>query len=60
MAELETKLQAHDDWEARFGDESKLVSRRDDLILSEKSERKKLVDDVHGKLEQYGGLDVLA
>lgn len=56
MAELETKLQEHDDWEAEFGNDSKLVSRRDDLILSDEdgSLRKELIDNINSKLEQYG------
>ncbi len=60
LAELEAKIQEHDDWESKFGNESKLVSRRDDLMLSDgKSARKELVEKLHSKLEQYGRHEIL-
>ena len=52
---MQQKLERLDKWEETRGDFRKLISRRRDYVKDESS-RKRLLEDVHNKLAQYGQL----
>ena len=52
---MQQKLERLDKWEETRGDFRKLLSRRRDYVKDESS-RKRLLEDVHNKLAQYGEL----
>ncbi len=52
---MQQKLERLDKWEETRGDARKLLSRRRDYVKDE-SGRKRLLEDVHNKLAQYGEL----
>ena len=55
LVEIQDQLERIDKWEVKEGDYRTLLSRRRDYRKND-SERKELVQKIHSKLAQYGGL----
>lgn len=57
LVDLESQLEALDQWEALIGNPTKLRCRRLDDAVPEKSERRKLLVQCSEKLAEYGEPD---